>query len=193
MNVEAYPIIVIAGGIRRRKIPQHDLSIFIPPTIPGNRGVFWRMLWYVVNATVFQGSILSLVPRQCKATILRVFGAKIGRRFVCKPRVSIKYPWFLEISDDVWLGEMVWIDNHCQVKIGNSVCVSQGSYIFTGNHNWNDVAFRFFTAPVAIGDGAWLGACSRVGPGSDIPNGTVLTAGTEWSASMNEKRNPTAC
>lgn len=175
-----YPDVVSMGSTRKRRIARHDLSIYCRPIIPGNRNAVWRASWYLVNAFVFQGSVLALVPGRLKAAILRAFGAKVGRGFICKPRVTIKYPWFLEVGDNVWLGEMSWIDNHCRVRIGNSVCISQGVYIFTGNHDWNDPAFRFFCSEINVGNGAWLGAYTRVGPGSIIPPGTVLAAGEAW-------------
>ena len=173
------PTVHTPKGVRRRRIMGHDLSRFERPDIPGNRNLVWRMVWYLVNATLFQGAILGLLPGRAKAAILRLFGARVGRGFVCKPRVSIKYPWFLEIGDHVWLGELVWIDNHTNVRIGSHVCISQGAYIFTGNHDWNDPRFRFFCKPVTIGDGAWIGAFTRLGPGTTVPPGTVIGAGSE--------------
>ncbi len=173
------PTVHTPKGVRRRRIAGHDLSRFERPDIPGNRNLVWRAAWYLVNAILFQGAILGLLPGRAKAAILRLFGARVGRGFVCKPRVSIKYPWFLEIGDHVWLGEMVWIDNHTKVRIGSHVCISQGAYIFTGNHDWNDPHFRFFCEPVTIGDGAWIGAFSRLGPGTTVPPGTVIGAGSE--------------
>lgn len=172
----AMPDIVTAKGVKKRKIRGHDLSLFERPTIPGNRSVAWRAAWYLVNAWLFQSAVLALIPSSWKATILRAFGAKVGQGFVCKPRVTIKYPWFLEIGDHVWLGELVWIDNHTTVKIGNSVCISQGAYLFTGNHDWNDPAFRFFCAPIEIGDECWVGAGVRLGPSSVVPSGTCVQA-----------------
>lgn len=179
---DAYPLIVSSGSTRERKITAHDLSKYKRPSLPGNRGPAWRMGWYLVSAFVFEGKILALLPGRWKASILRAFGASVGRGFVCKPRVTIKYPWFLEVGDNVWLGEMSWIDNHCRVHLGNSVCISQGVYLFTGNHDWNDPAFRFFMGEIHVGDGVWLGALSRVGPGAIIPPGTVLAAGEVWGA-----------
>ena len=83
-----------------------------------------------------------------------------------KPRVTIKYPWFLELGDHVWLGEGVWIDNHTTVGLGSDVCISQGAYLFTGNHDWNDPRFRFFCEPITVEDGVWVGAKAVICPGS---------------------------
>lgn len=158
-----------------KEIARLDLGRFEKPHIEGNRGLGWRGAWYLVNALFFQGAILGLLPSKAKAALLRIFGAKVGAGLVCKPRVSIKYPWFLELGDHVWLGEQVWIDNHCRVGIGSNVCISQGAYIFTGNHDWNDPRFAFLCKPVDIGDGAWVTAFQRLGPGTVVPPNTVTS------------------
>ena len=69
---------------------------------------------------------------------------------------------------------MVWIDNHCKVKIGSNVFISQGAYIFTGNHDWNDPAFAFVCKPVEIGDGVWVTAFQMIGPGTTVPSRTAI-------------------
>jgi putative colanic acid biosynthesis acetyltransferase WcaF len=166
----------------QRDIAQHRyspiaslcLAEFEAPVIPGNRSFAWRATWYLTNAVLFQSSVFGLLPSAAKAAILRAFGAKVGAGLVCKPRVSIKYPWFLEIGDHVWLGEMVWIDNHCRVRIGSNCCISQGCYIGTGNHDWNDPRFRFRCAGIEIGEGAWLTAFCRITPGTSVPAHHVL-------------------
>jgi len=65
------------------------------------------------------------IPSKIKVKILKLYGAKVGYNVLIKPNVNIKYPWFLEIGNDVWIGENVWIDNLAQVTIGNDVCLSQ--------------------------------------------------------------------
>jgi putative colanic acid biosynthesis acetyltransferase WcaF len=99
---------------------------------------------------------------------------------VIKPRVTIKYPWFLELGDHVWLGEGVWIDNHTTVRVGSHVCISQGAYLFTGNHDWNDPLFAFFCRPVTLEDGVWVGARAVVCPGSVLARMSVVGAGVVW-------------
>ena len=161
---------------RLRPIVPPDLARFARPVIEGNRSFAWRAAWYLTNHLLFQSAILGLVASPIKAKVLRFFGAQVGRGFVCKPRVSIKYPWFLEIGDNVWLGECTWIDNHCRVTIGSNVCVSQGAYLFTGNHDWSSSAFTFFAKPIEIGCGAWITAFQRVGPGTVVPPGHALVS-----------------
>jgi putative colanic acid biosynthesis acetyltransferase WcaF len=162
-----------------RKIVKIDLGLFVSPEIFNNRNVLWRASWYVVNALFFSNSLLGLMPSSVKARLLRMFGATVGYGFVCKPRTSFKYPWFLEIGNNVWIGERAWIDNPCQVKIRSNVCISQGVYICTGNHDWNDRNFKFFGQPIEIGEGAWVTAFQVLGPGSIIPaHHVVLSSGT---------------
>ena len=112
---------------------------------------------------------MSLVPSRLKAALLRAFGAEIGRGFVCKPRVAIKYPWFLELGDHVWLGEGVWIDGLAPVRIGSDVVISQGCYLGNGNHDWSRPDFPFFAEPIAIGDGVWVTAFQRILSGARVP------------------------
>ena len=172
-----YPRVMLHNGERRRLIATHDLSSYRRPAIEGNRPLAWRMAWYLVNALIFESSLLGLLPSSLKARILRLFGARVGTGLVIKPRVTIKYPWFLDIGDHVWIGEMSWIDNHCAVEIGSHVCISQGARLFTGNHDWNDTCFSFFCQPVRIGAGSWIGAFSILPPGTDIAPGTVIGCG----------------
>ena len=159
---------------RYRAIDGLELGRFRRPRIDGNRPLAWRAAWYLVNGLFFQSAFFGLVPARFKALLLRRFGARVGVGLVCKPRVSIKSPWFLEIGDHVWIGEMVWIDNHCPVRIGSNVCVSQGVAIFTGNHDWSDPGFAFFAAAVEIGDGSWVTAFQRLGPGTRVPPRVVV-------------------
>lgn len=158
-----------------RSIAQHDLSRFPRPDIRGNRSLPWRAAWYVVNALFFQSAVLALLPGPAKTVILRAFGAKVGRGLVCKPRVTIKYPWFLELGDHVWIGECVWIDNLCAVTIGSNVCLSQGVRLLTGSHDWASGEFTFFARPITIAEGVWITAFRVLRPGVKIPAHVAVT------------------
>jgi putative colanic acid biosynthesis acetyltransferase WcaF len=135
-----------------------------------------RILWYIPNAVFFK----TPVPFPCllKAALLRLFGAKVGRGIVIKPNVNIKYPWFLCIGNNVWIGEEAWIDNMAKVMIGDNVCVSQGAYILTNNHNYKKESFDLMTAPVNIEDGVWIAAKAIICPGVTLRSHSVVIAGT---------------
>jgi len=135
-----------------------------------------RTIWYIVNWIFFKSSFP--YPQIIKIFLLKVFGAKIGRNSGFKPSVNIKYPWFLEIGDNVWIGEDVWIDNLAQVRIGNNVCISQGVYLLTGNHDYKKETFDLIIGPITIEDGVWIGAKSIICPGITLKSHSVITAGS---------------
>src|SRR5580692_2251944 len=101
---------------------------------PG-RSMMWRVAWLLVGSPLHR---VAWMTSSWRVTLLRLFGARIGDRVVIKPGVTIKYPWHLEVGDDCWIGENSWIDNLTTVQLGNNVCVSQGAYFCTGNHDWSD-------------------------------------------------------
>ncbi|TRZ53088.1 MAG: colanic acid biosynthesis acetyltransferase WcaF [Dehalococcoidia bacterium] len=139
-------------------------------------GFLKRVLWYLVNV-VFFGLPIPW-PAAIKPSLLRMFGACAGKGVVIKPRVNIKYPWFIKIGANVWIGEGVWIDNIADVKIGDNVCISQGAYLCTGNHDWSKQAFDLIAKPILIEDGVWVGAKAIICPGVRLKSYSVITAGS---------------
>ena len=93
-----------------------------------------QLLWYVTNILFFKNAFC--ISSSLKVVLLRRFGAPVGKGVVIKPSVNIKYPWKLSIGNYAWIGEQVWIDNIADVRIGDHVCLSQGSLLLTGNHNY---------------------------------------------------------
>ena len=113
-----------------------------------------------------------------KARLLRIFGAKVGVSLIIKPRVNIKYPWFLKIGDYVSIGEDVWIDNLGLVTIGDCVTISQGAMLLTGNHNYKQESFDLMISEISLESGAWVGAKAMVGPGVKLGRNAVLGMGS---------------
>ncbi len=139
---------------------------------PGG-GIIKRLLWFFCNAVFLQcrwnpSSTL-------KIAILRFFGAKIGKGVTIKPSVNVKYPWFLEIGDHVWIGEEVWIDNLTKVKIGNNCCLSQGAMLLTGSHNYKQETFDLIVKNIILEESVWIGAKAIVCPGVICFKDSVLS------------------
>ena len=134
-----------------------------------------RALWLVAEAVILLNPIVT--PYSLKRLVLRSFGARIGHGVIIKPGVHVKYPWHLDIGDNAWIGERVWIDNFVNVRIGANAVVSQGAYLCTGNHDWTDPGMSLVVKPIAIEDGAWVGAFTRIAPGVIVGREAVVTLG----------------
>ncbi len=141
---------------------------------PGNKSKI--LLWYVLSRVFIDTSLP--FPYGLKRSVLRLFGAKIGERVVLKQRVLIKYPWYLEIGDESWIGENVWIDNLAPVTIGANCCLSQGSMLLTGNHDFRKSTFDLILKPIIIEAGGWIGAKATVCPGVKVGSHAVLSVGS---------------
>ncbi|MBC7721259.1 MAG: colanic acid biosynthesis acetyltransferase WcaF [Pedobacter sp.] len=150
-----------------------DLSVYKNTWYNTGGSALKRLLWLYVSAIFFQSNFFPFVG--VKIWLLRVFGAKIGIGVMIKPSVNIKYPWNVIIKDYAWIGEDVWIDSLVTVSIGESVCLSQGAYILTGNHNYKKSTFDLIVKEVILEDGVWIGAKSVVCPGVICKSHSVLS------------------
>ena len=104
-----------------------------------------------------------------------MFGAKIGKGVCIKQRVNIKYPWNLEIGNNVWIGEMVCIDNLADVRLEDNVCLSQGAMLLCGNYDYRKTSFDLIVRPIILEEGVWIGARSVVCPGVMARSHALLT------------------
>lgn len=132
-----------------------------------------RLLWMAVSILFFETKWP--LPISLKTLLLTLFGAKIGQGVMIKPEVKIKYPWRLTVGNHVWIGEKVWIDNLDQVTLENHVCLSQGSMLLTGNHDFTKSTFDLIIGPIHIKEGAWIGAWAIVCPGVVCHEYSVLS------------------
>lgn len=152
-----------------------DLEHFSNNTYrPGS--LFKRMAWHYCNAIFLKTGIFPFYG--LKVFLLRLFGAKIGRGVLIKPYVNIKYPWFLEVGDHVWIGEGAWIDNLARVQIGDHVCISQGALILSGNHNYSKPGFDLVLKEIVLEDGVWICAGATVCQGVTCHSHAVLGVGS---------------
>ena len=151
-----------------------------------------RVLWLVLGSAFLNSYWPS--PIFFKIGLLKCFGAKIGNGVVIKPKVNIKYPWLLEIGDDCWIGEGVWIDNLAKVWLHNNVCLSQGSMLLTGNHDYSLKTFDLKIGEILLENGVWIGARSIVCPAITCKDHSVLAVGSVASKNLDSygiyKGNP---
>lgn len=155
--------------------PQIRLDAFNNSAFDRQRPAWVEALWILFQ----EAFVHSFIPGSAhRRLILRLFGTRVGRGVVIKPRVRVKFPWNLEIGDHSWIGEGVWIDNLAPVRIGSNCCVSQEAYLCTGSHDWSVPTFDLIVSPIEIKDGAWIAAKAIIGPGVVAEEGAVLILGS---------------
>jgi putative colanic acid biosynthesis acetyltransferase WcaF len=140
------------------------------------RSFIVQMLWHFVGFPLVRSNYMPV--SSVKGMVLRLFGARIGKGVYIKPGLKVKFPWYLSVGDHCWLGEDVWIDNLAEVTIGSHVCVSQGAYFCTGNHDWKTPNMKLFRKPLTIKDGTWIGAKAVLCPGVVVGPEAIVTVGS---------------
>lgn len=159
-----------------------DLASFDNNWYKPGASLFKRGLWLCFNSTF----VCSRFPfNGIKLFILRIFGAHIGKKVVIKQGVNIKAPWLLSIGDFVWIGENVWIDNLVKVSIGSNSCLSQGSMLLTGNHDYSKSSFDLITKEIVLEEGVWIGAKAVVCPGIICASHSLLTVGSVANSNLD--------
>lgn len=140
--------------------------------------------WYLIKMFFFLSAFP--FPGFVKVYLLRSFGAKVGENVIIKPRVNIHFPWKLEIGNNAWIGEEVFILNFEKLSIGNNVCISQRAFLCGGNHDFRSPSMPFRNGPIALLDGCWIGASCFIGPNVTVGMDTVVTVGSVITANVPE-------
>src|SRR5215472_6151665 len=137
----------------------------------------WRaQLWWLFETLFVRPTPQYMFGWRRLALVL--FGAKIGKRVLIRPGVRVTYPWNLTIGDYVWIGDKATIYSVAEISIGSHSVISQEAYLCAGTHDYEDVTFRFVSAPIRIGGECWIAARAYIGPGVEIGHAAVIGAGS---------------
>lgn len=149
-----------------------ELNKFKLPKNFRGKSAITVQLWWFVSYVFFKPSPQFLYG--WRRLLLRLFGAKIGKKVIIRPTATITYPWKLEIGDYSWIGDEVVLYTLGKIAIGNNSVVSQRSYICTGSHDYSTKGFVIYEKPIVIEDGCWIATDVFVGPGVTIKKNTVV-------------------
>jgi putative colanic acid biosynthesis acetyltransferase WcaF len=133
-----------------------------------------RMLWNVVYLLLFRPS--PTIAHPWRRLLLRLFGAKIGRRAEIYPSARIWAPWHLEMAEHTSIGPHVLCYSVDRIAIARYGEVSQFSYLCTASHDINSTHLDLVTAPIHIGAYCWVAADAYIGPSVVIGEGAVVGA-----------------
>ena len=135
-----------------------------------------RTLWAMVEVTVFRWS-----PRFChgfRARLLRMFGADIPEPSQVRifPTTRVIFPWKLSLAPHVVIGPCVNLYNLGHITLARGATLSQHAHLCAGTHDYLRWSMPLITAPIVIGENAWLGTDVFVGPGVTIGELAVIGA-----------------
>lgn len=134
--------------------------------------LIWECVWPMLGG---------LTPRWAfngwRRLLLSTFGAVIGSGARVQGSATVWQPWRLRIGENSWIDGDVKLYSVDDISIGHDVVVSEGAFICTASHDVKSETFALTTAPIEIGDYAWV--CSRVIvlPGVKIGEGAIVAAG----------------
>jgi len=131
----------------------------------------WNIVWLLFFRSTPRGVLYGW-----RRSLLRGFGAKIGKGVNILPSCKIWQPWNLTMGDYSCLSENVDCYSVDQITIGKQVVVSQGAFLCCASHDISSPIMELTFAPIIIEDSAWIAARAFVGPGVTIGEGAVVGA-----------------
>jgi putative colanic acid biosynthesis acetyltransferase WcaF len=145
----------------------------LPKNFRGRNPIIVQFWWLI------QGTLFRMSPQFMygfRRFLLRLFGAKIGKKVIIRPSVKITYPWKLSIGDYSWIGDQVDLYTLGNIIIGKNVVISQKSYLCTGSHDYLKEDFSIFQKPITIQDQVWVASDVFIAPGITIGEGSIVAA-----------------
>jgi acetyltransferase-like isoleucine patch superfamily enzyme len=116
-------------------------------------------------------------PAHIRALFARLTGAPIDPSFWLLP------PFYTDFGRNIRVGRNVFVNHACEfmdrggITIGDNVLIGPKVNLVTINHPLDPARRRStYCAPIAIEDGAWLGAAVSVMPGVTIGRNAVVAA-----------------
>lgn len=128
------------------------------------------ILWRAVE------KILWIFPNVSRIILLRLFGAKIGKRCLICRGAKFYAPWNFVCGDFVCVGPRVEVYCKDKVMVGNQVVISQDAYLCTASHDITSPIMKLITKPINVGGNVWIAAKATILPGVTIGEGAVVGA-----------------
>lgn len=135
-----------------------------------------RLIWTIVW-TFFVRPFPRNVASKWEVLLLRLFGAKIGKKCIIYSSAFIWLPEHLIMEDYSQIADHVRIQNSQPLYLKKGSIISQYTYICDGNHFVEDMR-KAFTKSITIEEGSWIGAECYIGCGVTIGREAMVGART---------------
>lgn len=108
---------------------------------------------------------------------LRLFGAKVDGICFVHGHARVIRPWNLTLRNRSCLGDGAVAYCLDRVEVGVGATIAQEAYLCTGSHDFNQDHLPLKTAPITVGDHAFVGLRAIVMPGVNVGAYGVVGAG----------------
>lgn len=89
----------------------------------------------------------------------------------------IDHPWNISIGEFATVCDGAWLYALNEIAIGRWAIVGEDVKLLTGTHDIDSSNYHLVTAPVRVGNMAWIATGAIVLPGVSIGDGAVVGAG----------------
>lgn len=127
-----------------------------------------RLLWGTIGRLVW-----TLFPR-ARSSVLRFFGAKIGKRCTFAKSVEVTIPWNLSLGDDCHVAEHAILYTLGTIDLGHRVRIDTRAHLCAGTHDMRDTTFPLLRPPIVIGDDSYIGVDAYIAPDVMLGVGVIV-------------------
>lgn len=127
-----------------------------------------RLVWGTL------GRLLWITLPGARSSILRLFGARIGKDCSLARDVDIVVPWNICLGDRVSVGNHTILYSLGMITIGNGCVLDTKAHLCAGTHDMTDPLFPLVRPPITLGDGCFVGFDAYVGPDVTLGSGTKV-------------------
>ncbi|MBO6739735.1 MAG: hypothetical protein JJ916_07745 [Phycisphaerales bacterium] len=131
-----------------------------------------RLCWGVLGVTLWKWTPVGMWG--FRRSVLRLFGARIGKGVRLHPSVKVIIPWNIDIADGVIVHQSAILYALGPIRIGKDSEIGPHAHICAGTHDFSDPAFTLLRQPITIGERCLIGIGSFIAPDTVIADGTIL-------------------
>ena len=125
--------------------------------------------------------LIILLPPLLRNHLIRKTLSSCGKNVSFDYGIFIKYPWLVEIGDNVSINRGTsfypGLKKKSKIKIGSNVCIAPNVSFFASGHNLIDLE-KHTGEDILIGNNVWIGGNVIILPGVKIDDNSIIAAGS---------------